>query len=257
MPNFAANISMMYSELDFFERFGAAANAGFKGVEILFPYEYSALEIKQKCIETGLSLALFNTPPGILANGDRGLAAVPGEEERFDAAFNQAMEYAEILGTRCVHVMSGIVPDGGNRRQHQATLVSNLKRAAPVAAERGKTLLIEPINTFDVPGYFLNYQAQARSVIDEVGADNVKLQFDIYHCQIMEGNLAARLKEYFDLIAHIQVAGNPGRHEPDIGEINYPFLFNLIDDLGYDGWVGCEYKPKAGTESGLGWLKRP
>jgi hydroxypyruvate isomerase len=254
MPNFAANISMMFNELDFMDRFAAAAGAGFKGVEFLFPYDYPAVEIKKRLDENNLTQALFNTFPGDWESNERGFASVPGCEKLFEDAIEQAIKYANVLGNTCIHTMSGLVKNSSSE-DHRKTLISNLKRAAPVAAGHGKTLIIEPINTRDIPRYFLNYQAQARSIIEEVGAENVKLQFDLYHCQIMEGDLAARMRDYLDIIAHMQIAGTPGRHEPNIGEVNYPYLFELMDELGYDGWVGCEYRPKGDTVSGLSWMR--
>ncbi|MBM85400.1 MAG: hydroxypyruvate isomerase [Rhodospirillaceae bacterium] len=254
MPKFAANISMMFTEKDFLDRFAAAAASGFAAVEFLFPYDWPAGELKAKLDENGLIQVLFNTFSGDVENGERGFAAVPGKEAEFEKAVEQALDYAEILGNSCIHAMSGLVTDDSERAACRATMVANLKRAAPVAAARGKTLIIEPINTRDIPGYFLNYQAQARSIIEEVGADNIRLQFDLYHCQIMEGDLAVHMREYFNLISHMQIAGIPGRHEPDVGEVNYSFLFDLMDELGYGGWVGCEYRPKGDTLAGLGWF---
>lgn len=255
MPKFAANISMMFTEHAFTDRFSAAAQAGFAGVEFLFPYDWPAQDLAACLRENDLTQALFNTWPGKWDEGERGLAAVPGREADFERAVGLALDYADVLGNTCIHAMSGLVPDGGDRGAHRATLVSNLKRAAPVAAARGKTLIIEPINTRDIPGYFLNYQAQARSIIEEVGAANVRLQFDLYHCQIMEGDLAIHMRDSMDIIAHIQIAGTPGRHEPDVGEVNYAFLFDEMDRLGYDGWVGCEYRPRNETVAGLGWFR--
>lgn len=255
MPKFAANISMMFTEHEFLDRFAAAADAGFAGVEFLFPYEWPAAELKARLDARGLEQALFNTCPGDWAAGERGLAAVPGREADFEAAVEQALDYADTLGNACIHAMSGLVPEGADPAAHRATLVANLRRAAPAAAARGKTLIIEPINTRDIPGYFLNYQAQARAIIEEVAAENVRLQFDLYHCQIMEGDLAVHMRDLIGLVAHMQIAGTPGRHEPDVGEVNYPFLFDEMDRLGYDGWVGCEYRPRGGTVEGLGWMK--
>ena len=255
MPKFAANISMMFNEHKFLDRFAAAAAAGFEGVEFLFPYEYSSEEIKKRLDENNLTQALFNTYAGNWEDNERGFGSIPGREKAFEQAIEQAIEYANVLGNTCIHAMSGLVTNEPIDKHHK-TLVSNLKRAAPVAARNGKILIIEPINTRDIPGYFLNYQAQARDIINAVGADNVRLQFDLYHCQIMEGDLAAHMREYIDITAHMQIAGTPGRHEPNIGEVNYPYLFGLMDELGYDGWVGCEYRPKGDTNSGLGWMKQ-
>ena len=255
MPKFAANISMMFTEHGFLDRFEVAGRAGFAGVEFLFPYEWPAGDLALRLRENGLEQALFNTWPGDWEGGERGLAAVPGREEEFERAVVRALDYADELGNTCIHAMSGLVPDGADRTAHRAALVSNLKRAAPVAAARGKTLIIEPINTRDIPGYFLNYQSQARGIIEDVGADNVRLQFDLYHCQIMEGDLAVHMRDYIDIIAHMQIAGTPGRHEPDVGEVNYAFLFEEMDRLGYDGWVGCEYRPRGETVAGLNWFR--
>ncbi len=255
MPNFAANISMMFQEYDFLDRFSEAAKSGFKAIEFLFPYDFQPTKLKDLLDENELVQALFNTYPGDWNKKERGLASVPGREADFEAAVEQALRYANVLGNDLIHAMSGLIVKDGSPKIHRETLVSNLKRAAPVAAAEGKTLIIEPINNRDIPGYFLNYQKQARSVIDEVGFDNVRLQFDLYHCQIMEGDLAVHLRENIDVIAHMQIAGNPGRHEPDVGEVNYPYLFEIIDQLGYEGWVGCEYRPQSNTVDGLGWLQ--
>lgn len=255
MPKFAANLSMMFNEVDFLDRFDAAAMAGFKGVEFLFPYDWDAVELRAKLEAAGLAQALFNLPPGDFAKGDRGFGAMPGREADFDAALDKALAYADTLDCELLHVMSGIVPAGVSRDACTETLVANLRRAAPKAAASGRTLIIEPINTRDIPGYFLNTQDQARAIIEAVGADNVGLQFDFYHCQIVEGDLARTFERQLDLVRHVQIAGVPERHEPNVGEINYPYLFDLMDRLGYDGWVGCEYRPKAGTVEGLGWMK--
>ena len=255
MPKFAANLSMMFGEVHFMDRFDAAALAGFKGVEFLFPYDYDADAIAAAVHKAGLSQALFNLPPGNWEAGERGFGALPGREDAFDAALDKALAYASVIGNELLHVMSGIVPDGTNREACTETLIANRKRAAPKAAAAGKTLIIEPINTRDIPNYFLNRQAQARAIIEAVGADNVGLQFDFYHCQIVEGDMAKTFEAHRDIIRHVQIAGVPERHEPNIGEINYPYLFDLMDRHGYEGWVGCEYRPKAGTVEGLTWIK--
>ena len=255
MPKLAANLSMMFQEHRFLDRFEAAADAGFAGVEFLFPYDFPAETIRERLEEAGLEQALFNLPPGDWEAGDRGFAAIPGREEQFGEALELALDYADMLECPRLHAMSGMVPDGVSREACTETLIDNLRQAAPITAKRGKTLIIEPINIIDMPGYFLNHQAQARSILEAVGADNVRLQFDLYHCQIMEGNLAIHLQDYLALIEHIQIAGVPGRHEPDIGEINYRDLFDLMDTLQYDGWVGCEYRPEGGTVEGLAWKK--
>ena len=255
MVKFAANLSMMFNEVDFLDRFDAAQMAGFTGVEFLFPYDYEASQIRAKLEAAGLTQALFNLPPGDWEAGERGFAAIPGREATFDAALDKALDYAEVIGNDLLHVMSGIVPFSAGREACAETLIGNLKRAAPKAAARGKTLIIEPINTRDIPGYFLNRQEQARRIIEAVGADNVGLQFDFYHCQIVQGDVARTFEDHADIVRHVQIAGVPERHEPDIGEVNYPYLFELLDRLGYDGWVGCEYRPRAGTVEGLTWMK--
>lgn len=255
MPNFAANLSMMFTEHDFLDRFEAASKAGFKAVEFLFPYDFTPEEISGKLKANGLSQALFNLPPGDWAAGDRGFAAVPGKEAVFEAALEKALDYAEVIGNERIHVMSGVMPGGADKAACHGTLIANLKRAAPIAAARGKTLIIEPINPRDIPRYALNSQWEGRRVVETVGAPNVGLQFDFYHCQIVDGDLAKTFEAMLDITRHVQIAGVPDRHEPDIGEINYPYLFDLIDASGYTGWVGCEYRPKAGTLEGLGWIK--
>lgn len=254
MPKFAANLSMMFTEFDFLDRFRAAANCGFGGVEFLFPYEWPAGEIAERLFTNGLKQVLFNMPPGDWRAGERGLGALPGREAEFGDALGQALGYAEALNCPQIHVMAGIVGGDLDREAAQATYVANLKVAAAAAAGRNVRVLIEPINDkHDIPGYFLNTADQARAVIDAVGHDNLYLQCDLYHAQIMTGDLAETIREHIDIIRHFQIAGVPGRHEPDNGEINYPYLFNLIDAAGYRGWIGCEYRPAGGTLDGLGW----
>ena len=255
MVKFAANLSMMFNEVDFLDRFDAAQMAGFSGVEFLFPYDYEASQIRAKLEGAALTQALFNLPPGDWEKGERGFAALPGREAEFDAALDTALAYAEVIGNDLLHVMSGITPFTDSRETCADTLIENLKRAAPKAAAKGKTLVIEPINTRDIPGYFLNRQEQARTIIEKVGADNVGLQFDFYHCQIVQGDLAQTFEAHADIVRHVQIAGVPDRHEPDIGEVNYPYLFELLERFGYDGWVGCEYRPRANTVDGLSWMK--
>lgn len=255
MPRFAANLSMLYPEHDFLDRFAAAAADGFEAVEYLFPYDYSAQELKQRLLDNGLQQALFNAPPGDWAAGERGTASLPGREQEFRDGFAKALEYAAVLGNDRIHVMAGLLPDESLRAQHHAVYLANLRHAAAAAAEVGITVVLEPINTRDMPGFFLNYQAQAQAVCKEVGADNLLVQFDCYHCQIMEGDLSVKLRRDMAGIGHIQIAGVPDRHEPDLGELNYPQLFKLIDELGYQGWIGCEYRPKGNTSVGLGWLR--
>ncbi|SDC00419.1 hydroxypyruvate isomerase [Cupriavidus sp. YR651] len=255
MPRFAANLSMMYTEHDFLDRFAAAAADGFQAVEYLFPYDHPAAEIRKRLVDNGLTQALFNAPPGDWAAGDRGMAALPGRETEFRNAVARALEYAAVIGNDRVHVMAGLVPADADRARCRATYLENLAYAAASAAAHGITVLIEPINTRDMPGYFLNRQDDGQTICKQVGAANLKVQFDCYHCQIVEGDLAVKLKRDFHGIGHIQIAGVPDRHEPDLGELNYPYLFDVIDALGYKGWIGCEYRPRAGTSAGLGWLK--
>ncbi|MGN4154070.1 2-oxo-tetronate isomerase [Burkholderia gladioli] len=255
MPRFAANLSMMYTEHPFLERFAAAARDGFRAVEYLFPYDFAADELKARLADAGLVQALFNAPPGDWAAGERGFASLPGREDEFRRAFDTALDYARVLGNDKLHVMAGLLPAGADRARHREVYLRNLAHAADAARAAGILVVIEPINTRDMPGYFLNRQDDAQAICREVGAPNLRVQFDCYHCQIVEGDIAMKLKRDFAGIGHIQVAGVPERHEPDLGELNYPYLFELIDTLGYDGWIGCEYRPKAGTSEGLGWLR--
>lgn len=255
MPKLAANLSMMYQEHAFLDRFAAAAADGFKAVEFLFPYEFTPADVKTRLDGAGLALALFNAPPGDWAGGERGLASRPGREEEFRSGIRTALEYARVLGNNRLHVMAGLIAPGEDRAAHRAVYLENLGFAAAQAAAAGITVVIEPINTRDIPGFFLNRQDEAHAVCAEVGAANLKVQFDLYHCQIVEGDLAMKLRKYIAGTGHIQIAGVPERHEPDIGEINYPYLLDLMDTLGYDGYVGCEYRPRGATTAGLGWAK--
>ncbi|ACR30934.1 2-oxo-tetronate isomerase [Burkholderia glumae] len=255
MPRFAANLSMMYQEHPFLERFAAAARDGFRAVEYLFPYAFPAAELKARLDGAGLVQALFNAPPGDWAAGERGIAALPGREDEFRRAVETALDYARVIGNDKLHVMAGLVAADADRARHRDVYLRNLAYAAQAARGAGLQVLIEPINPRDMPGYFLNRQDDAQAICREVGAPNLRVQFDCYHCQIVEGDLAKKLERDFAGIGHIQVAGVPERHEPDLGELNYPYLFALLDRLGYDGWIGCEYRPKAGTSDGLGWLR--
>ncbi|MCC5884482.1 MAG: hydroxypyruvate isomerase [Halomonas sp.] len=254
MPKFAANLSMLFTEEDFLDRFKAAAEAGFKGVEYLFPYDYTAVEIRARLDEYGLTQVLHNLPAGDWGAGERGIACHPDRVEEFRAGVEKAIDYATVLGCKQVNCLAGIQPQGVSLEQARRTLVENLRYAAEKLAAAGILLLAEPINTRDIPGFFLNRTEQALAIFDEVGSRNLKLQYDIYHMQIMEGDLAPTIEKHLDRIAHVQLADNPGRHEPGTGEIHYPFLFAHLDRLGYDGWIGCEYKPKTTTKEGLGWL---
>ena len=255
MPRFAANLTMMYNEHAFLDRFAAAARDGFKAVEYLFPYEFPAEELKARLGEYGLTQALFNAPPGDWAAGDRGVASLPGREDEFRRGVETALDYARLLGNDKLHVMAGLLPAQADRSRHRDVYLRNLADAAQAARADGITVLIEPINPRDMPGFFLNRQDEAQAICREIGAPNLKVQFDCYHCQIVEGDLAKKLERDIAGIGHIQIAGVPERHEPDVGELNYPYLFDRIDALGYDGWIGCEYRPKAGTSEGLGWLR--
>lgn len=276
MPQFAANLSMMYPELPFMQRFAAAAQDGFKAVEYLFPYAFSKQELAQKLKTHGLQQVLFNAPPGGVDTasishawdvaGDRGTAAVPGREDEFKAGVVLALDYAEALACPRIHLMAGWIPNGVTREQAQATYIANLRWAADLAARHGRDVLMEPINTRDIPRFFLNRQDHAHDIIAEVGAPNLKVQMDLYHCQIVEGDVASKIRKYLPTgaVGHFQIAGVPERHEPDIGELNYPYLFAVIDEVaaacGWQGWVGCEYRPlkggqPGGTSAGLGWLR--
>ena len=255
MPRLAANLTMMYNEHAFLDRFQAAASDGFQGVEFLFPYDFAAADIRARLQDNGLTQALFNAPPGDWAAGERGIASLPGREDEFLRGLDQALAYAAQLGNRSLHVMAGLIRPEQDRAAHRAVYVRNLARAASAAASAGITVVIEPINTRDIPGFFLNRQDEAQAICAEVGAANLKVQFDCYHCQIVEGDIAVKLERDMAGIGHIQIAGVPDRHEPNLGELNYPYLFDRIDALGYAGWVGCEYRPKAGTRAGLGWAQ--
>lgn len=255
MPRFAANLSMLYPQYDFLDRFAAAAADGFKAVEYLFPYDYSPEQLKQRLTDNQLVQALFNAPPGDWAAGERGIASLPGRETEFREGFDRALQYAAVLGNDRIHVMAGLLPDESLRPQHHGVYLENLRYATAQAAKTGVTVLLEPINTRDMPGFFLNRQDHAHAICAEVGADNLKVQFDCYHCQVVEGDLSTKLRRDFAGIGHIQIAGVPDRHEPDLGELNYPQLFKLIDELGYTGWIGCEYRPKGDTSQGLAWMR--
>jgi len=255
MPQFAANLTMMFNEVPFPERFAAAAKAGFKAVEFLFPYDYAVADVARWLKDNNLKSALFNMPPGDWAAGERGIASLPGREAEFRAGVAKALDYALAMGTPTIHAMAGLMPVDADRNTYRATFVENIRYAAKALAKHGLTLVIEPINTRDMPGYFLNTQAEGHAIRREIGEANLKVQMDFYHAQIMEGDLSVTLKDNFDGVGHIQIASVPARHEPDEGEVNYPHLFRLLDELGYTGWVGCEYRPCGKTEDGLGWTK--
>lgn len=259
MPRFAANLTFLFNEVPFLDRFAEAAQAGFRAVEFLSPYDYPAKELRARLDAHGLEAVLFNAALGHWEGGDRGLGSLPGREHEFAAEFANALRYAKELGTRRLHVMAGLIrpnATGEERERHRRTYLRNLRYAAEEAAAQGVSILIEPINHRDMPGYYLDAQAEAHAIREEVGAANLKVQMDFYHCQVAEGDIASKLRRWHAHVGHVQVAGNPGRHEPDVGEIHYPYLFRLLDELGYEGWVGCEYRPLAGTHDGLGWLHR-
>lgn len=256
MPKFAANLTMLFNEVPFLDRFESAAKAGFKAVEFLFPYAYSAEEIRQRLDANGLELVLHNLPAGDWDAGERGIACHPDRVSEFRDGVGKAIAYATALGVKQVNCLAGKAPAGVSEDVLRQTFVDNLRFAAAELKKAGLRLLIEPINTFDIPGFYLNRTVQAVQILDEVGADNAFVQYDIYHAQRMEGELAATAQKYLSRIGHVQLADNPGRNEPGTGEINYPFLFAHLDRIGYDGWIGCEYKPAAATEAGLDWRQR-
>ena len=256
MPQFAANLTMLFTEVPFLDRFERAASAGFTAVEFLFPYAWKAEEIKARLDAHGLRLVLHNMPAGDWDAGDRGMACDPARVEEFRAGVPQAIAYAQALGVSQLNCLAGKAPAGVPDALLRQTLVANLRFAAAELNAAGLRLLMEPINTFDIPGFYVNRTAQALEILDEVGADNAFVQYDVYHAQRMEGELAATLQKQLSRIGHIQLADNPGRHEPCTGEINFRYLFARLDELGYSGWVGCEYKPLTTTLAGLGWREQ-
>jgi hydroxypyruvate isomerase len=256
MPKFAANLTMLFNEAPFLDRFERAARAGFKGVEFLFPYAFPTAEIKARLEAHGLTLVLHNLPAGDWDAGERGIACHPDRVDEFRAGVARAIEVGTALGVGQLNCLAGKVPAGVGDLTLRTTFVANLRHAAAELKRAGLKLLVEPINTFDIPGFYLNRTAQALSILDEVGSDNVYLQYDAYHMQRMEGELAATIEKHLPRIAHIQIADNPGRHEPGTGEIDHAFLFRHLDRIGYTGWVGCEYKPATTTEAGLGWRQQ-
>jgi hydroxypyruvate isomerase len=255
MPRFAANLSYLFIETDFLNRFEAARRAGFKAVEFHFPYQYQITRLVDTVAESGTEVVLFNLPAGDWVNGERGIACHSARITEFQEGVGRALDYAKALGVARLNCLAGLHPAGVTEELAMQTLIENLRFAATALARAGISLVIEPINTFDMPGFFVSTPRQALAIIDRVGSDNLALQYDVYHAQVMEGNLAATLQNHLARIGHIQIADNPGRHEPGSGEINFPFLFEHLDRIGYVGWVGCEYKPATTTESGLGWLR--
>lgn len=269
MPRFAANLHYLFTELPFLDRFAAAARCGFRGVEFQVPYDHPPEVLRERLDANGLAMVLFDAPMGDWNAGDRGLACVPGREAQFRASLEAVVRYGHALACDTVHVMAGVVGPGADFARCEATYVANLRHAAEVLAGAGITVVIEPINprfgiveggasytTEGMRGYFLNTSDQAARLLEAIGHPNVQLHLDCYHMQVLEGHLADTLRRHAGRLRHLQIAGVPGRHEPDVGEIHYPFLFDLLDELGYAGWVGCEYRPRAGTEAGLGWARR-
>jgi hydroxypyruvate isomerase len=255
MPKFAANLTMLFNEHDFVDRFQTAAEAGFTGVEYLFPYAYPKEQLVELLQKHELIQVLHNLPAGDWGAGERGIACLPDRVTEFQDSVGRAISYAQTLGCRQVNCLAGIAPQGADPAKLRETFVSNLRFAANALGQAGIRLLIEPINTRDMPGFFLNRTRQALDIIEDVDSPNLKLQYDIYHMQIMEGDLARTIEATLPRIGHIQLADNPGRHEPGTGEIHFPFLFALLDRRGYEGWIGCEYKPATTTEEGLGWIQ--
>lgn len=254
MLRFSANLSFQFLELPFLERFKAAKDCHFKAVEYMFAYDHQPNEIAQVLKETNLELVLFNAPPGDLKGGEVGLAALPHRKNEFRDSIETVLSYATKLQCKRIHVLSGIVPSTEHYSLYFETCVENLRYAAKKFASFGITLMIEPLNKGLIPGYLIEKIGQAKEMIEAVNEKNVALQFDIYHIQLTEGNITNRYMENFKLIQHIQIAGVPDRHEPDLGEINYRYLFEIIEKSGYNGWIGCEYLPKTTTQEGLGWL---
>ncbi len=258
MLNFAANLSLMYTEVAFLDRYAEAARDGFKGVECLFPYDEEAGEIRRRLSEHDLQQVLINAPPGIAAAGEKGLACLPGRQAECLDGVKKAIDYALILGVPRIHVMAGLVPQTGSHQAAMEQYLDTIAKAASLLQGAGLDLMIEPINPTDMPGYFLSNQVQAREVLALVNMENVRIQMDLYHCQRTEGDISRHIRESVGagLVGHMQIAGAPDRHEPDTGELNYPYLFARLEALGYDGWIGCEYHPAQGTRQGLGWLQR-
>ena len=253
-PKLAANLSMIFPEVEFLDRFPAAAAVGFRAVEYLFPYAFAKQEIRARLDSWGLEQVLFNAPPGDFENGERGIAGLPGREDEFRKSIELALGYAATLRCPRIHVMAGLVPAGSDPARHRDTFAANLAWASPLAKEAGVALLLEPLNAVDFPGYLVGSIAAAKSIIAASGADNVFLQYDVYHMQMSQGRLAQSFHDHMDAIRHVQIAGVPGRHEPDASqEINFPMLFLYLDSVGYAGWIGCEYRPRVRTEAGLGW----
>lgn len=255
MLKFNANLTLLFNEVDFLDRFRAAKDAGFKGVEYLFPYAYRKQDLAERLQANGLTQVMYNLPPGDWAHGERGIACLPDRVAEFRDGLGTAIDYAQTLQCTQINCLAGIAPPDADSAKLRDTLVSNLQFAASALKRVGIRLLLEACNRRDIPGFYLNHSQQAIDIIDEVGSDNLFLQYDVYHMQVSEGNLAPTMERHLDRIGHLQIADNPGRHEPGTGEINYPFLFEFIDRLSYSGWIGCEYRPANSTVQGLGWIK--
>ena len=255
MPRFAATLSFLFTERPFFERFAAAKAAGFSAVEFHFPYEFDRAALAEVVLTSGLEVVLFNLPTGNWAAGERGIACHPRRIAEFQDGVGQAIEYARLLGCPRLNCLAGIAPGEVSHEKAWETLVENLRFAAAVTARAGIELVLEPLNTRDTSGFLVANTRTGLAVLKAVGSDNLRLQYDIYHAQVMEGDLARTLQEHLPRIGHIQLADNPGRHEPGSGEINFPFLLRHLDSIGYSGWVGCEYKPSGRTEDSFGWMQ--
>ncbi|WP_341703754.1 2-oxo-tetronate isomerase [Ferrovibrio sp.] len=256
MPRFAVNLSFLFQEDPFLDRFAAAAAQGFEAVEFTFPYDFSPAAVAAAARDAGLQVVLFNTPPGDYAAGERGLAALPARRQDFRAAMMRAFDYAEALACPRIHVIAGVEPAGADRRAMRACYLDNLAWAAEQASGFGRLLLIEPINRRDIPGFYLHDYDEAQRIIEEIGAPNLRLQFDFYHAQIIHGDVTKRFERQLPWSAHVQIANPPDRRGPGDGELDYRFIFDRIDALGYDGWVSCEYRAgEAGTAASLGWIR--
>lgn len=263
MPQFSANLSYLFTELPFLDRFAAAADAGFKAVEFAFAYDHPIDELRARVEASGVQVVLMNAPPGDFAAGERGLASLPGREDEYVTSIMTALDYASALGCPRLHVMAGVVPPHDDaavraqrRAEHRRTLLLNVHFACATAAERGVAILLEALNPWDAPNYFYSTQGEVHGIRAEVGAANLKAQMDFYHMQRVEGGLTEKLERWLPHVGHMQIASVPGRHEPDLGEIDYAYLFRRIDALGYRGWIGCEYKPRTTTREGLTWRER-
>ncbi|MCA0431847.1 MAG: hydroxypyruvate isomerase [Proteobacteria bacterium] len=254
MPKFAANISLMFPEVPFLERFAAARSAGFKAVEFQFPYAFAVKDIADRVKDNGLEVILFNLPPGDFDKGERGIACLPGREDEFRSGIGRMLEYAKAVNCRKINCLSGIKPQGLDREAALGTLASNLAIAADALGKEGVQLLVEPINVVDIPGFLLNRSSDGIAMLDRVGSSNIWLQYDVYHMQRMEGEISATVQRLLPRIGHIQIADAPQRFEPGTGEVNYRHVLNHIDAIGYTGWIGCEYKPRTTTVEGLRWI---